>query len=185
MGLFSRCCVPPVPGGTGAQKLLCLGDSHTEAILGTDWVGRLGDATRGRFDNLEVVRAGKSERGWWARRPRVRLAERGARWGRAARPVRTPLTCRPAPLPVRVAPHQTGGEWTVLIGRRLGPLLDANPNPAGVVILAGTNDVLAATSEPRFQRVGAPPNATRKAPSAAVSPLPSAYPPAPRPQAPP
>jgi hypothetical protein len=35
----------------------------------------------------------------------------------------------------------------VLIGRRLGPLLDAHPDPDGVIILAGTNDVLAATSE--------------------------------------
>ncbi|GBF97448.1 hypothetical protein Rsub_10371 [Raphidocelis subcapitata] len=95
MTLFCACCAPPVAGGCGARKLLCLGDSHTEAILGTDWVGRLANATKGLVD---VVRAGKS------------------------------------------------GEWAVLIGRRLGPLLDANPNPAGLVILAGTNDVLAATS---------------------------------------
>lgn len=41
--------MPPPPA------LLCLGDSHTAGIQGTDWVGRLDDRMRGR---LTVVRAG-------------------------------------------------------------------------------------------------------------------------------
>ncbi|KAI8473404.1 MAG: SGNH hydrolase-type esterase domain-containing protein [Monoraphidium minutum] len=81
------------PGAAGGPRtLLCVGDSHTEAILGTDWVGRLAAATRSK---LGVVRAGK------------------------------------------------GGQWAVLIRRRLEALLEAHPDADGAVILAGTNDVIA------------------------------------------
>jgi len=79
---------------TATPTLLCLGDSHTEASCGTDWVGRLTAVHAGK---LNVVRAG------------------------------------------------IGGQWAVQIGERLGPLLDDSPNPAGVTILAGTNDVMAAS----------------------------------------
>lgn len=37
------------------------------------------------------------------------------------------------------------GHWAQQIGARLAPLLATHPHPAGVVILAGTNDVLAST----------------------------------------
>jgi hypothetical protein len=39
------------------RTLLCLGDSHTEALYGTDWVGRLQQRV-GKV--LRVVRAGVS-----------------------------------------------------------------------------------------------------------------------------
>lgn len=42
---------------------------------------------------------------------------------------------------------QPGGQWALQIGRRLPPLLKSHPAPAGLVLLAGTNDVLAAHCE--------------------------------------
>jgi hypothetical protein len=46
-----------MPAGPFERTLLCLGDSHTEAIYGTNWVGRLREAVGNK---LRVVRAGKS-----------------------------------------------------------------------------------------------------------------------------
>lgn len=40
------------------KTLLCLGDSHTEGVFGTDWVGRL---TKAVAPKHQVVRSGISE----------------------------------------------------------------------------------------------------------------------------
>lgn len=145
----------------GPQKLLCVGDSHTEAIAGTDWVGALAAATSGK---LRVVREGRgapSCAAWPAPRSRTPavLSARGCTvaaclhaWlGRERRaPFAALPQARATPTPMRVRTVFTrapGGQWAVLIRRRLEGLIDAHPDARGVVILAGTNDVIASLGE--------------------------------------